>query len=300
MKFLLLIALFFSFVSCVPEVAPEPVNTGLTIEEIEAYLEKHKERRDNTLREFRTDECSEDSDCRATCRDIYRTRGESKECESLSIKKVKDLEEIHEELENPSFSDLEKIRHKDLEVYLDVGISGLNKHVSKWSKSQVKALLSWIAHEDRIADILRSRDDDSDFLKDLLEEFGQGNSNSEKYLDALQRSLTNGDSFLEIAIEATNEEALDWVHDFMENEEVGSCGEGDIETVNCLYTYCDIASSMSEKEADKWLEFDYFEGYIENIIDEEVNGSRNPSGSQWDTNDITSINEVGDWWKDLC
>ena len=88
--------------------------------------------------------------------------------------------------------------------------------------------------------------------------------------------------------------------------------KSDTETRACLAVYCKIGNGIDDNARDDWMDFDDFESYIEDIIDEKVNSrqgtgnNRNTSGWIHETAAGSSNNEIEDtgdlenWVDDLC
>ena len=230
-------------------------------------------------------ECKGDDDCEEMCDDIYDRRRDREDCEDLSARQVELLKDIYELLEDPDSDDLESIDLKDLDVLINISIEPLDDRVGKYSRREAKEMLIWIASSSEVASLFEKEDDDFKILKKLL-----GEIKSDDF-DALKASIDGGDNFMEIAVEEGNEEAGEWIHEFME-EEVCS---GDIESASCLEKYCELGDSMNDRSAEDMLDFEYFEEYLEDIIEEEINKG------EWSSEDFEDLDDLnGDWWEDLC
>lgn len=289
-------------VACVAPtpVQPPKVSSKLDARDINKWITSDEDRDIVLNKKIKTKECGNSEDCEEICEEIYNRRGDSDECKELSIKQVKRIEDIHEFLEDPDLEELTTIYPKDLDIYVNVSISALDTQTDSWNKSDSKTVLTWMALDADIAKIFYKEDKDYRLLKSLLLEIGSGSGSADTYLDALKDNLDGG-TFIELSVEKNNEQALKMIHSFMEEQTVGKCSGDDLDTVKCLETYCEIAASMDKDLASDWLSIDYFENYIDGIIDDHVNGTSGGSQSEWDTRDIDSVHDLGDkWWDDLC
>ena len=209
-------------------------------------------------------DCAGDDDCEEMCEDIYRKRKDKEDCEELSQNQVEFLAEIYDTLEDPNDDNLDEIDLDDLKVFIGISIEPLDKLIGRYSRREARETLAWIAAKPDVALIFSKEDDDFKILDKLLDEL---NSDSET---ALKTTVESGDGFLELIVENGNEEAGNWIHDFMEEE---VCG-GDVETAVCLRKYCALAEDMSDDNAEDMLDFEYFQDYLDDIIGEGVNGDR--------------------------
>ena len=51
---------------------------------------------------------------------------------------------------------------------------------------------------------------------------------------------------------------------------------------------------------ESWLSFEDFEDYINDIVQEGINGNANPGPHQWDTDDFKDAGDVTDFYTELC
>lgn len=308
MKYLLqglLLTLSLIIVACFPPAQAPKNQDTLTVVRDYTDLKKKDVDREDTFKRSRTKhkaskECEGNDDCEDICDDIYKRRGDRNDCEELSITQVERLEELHENLEDPDYDDLKDIDSDDFDVYVNVSISSLDTLAGKWSSREVEDVLSWIADEADIAKVFSKEDDEYKIFKVLLERIGTGTADKNKYQTALKKDLED-DTFLGMAVVAQNENALEMVHEFLEEVTVaspitGDCGSN-VETTECLRLYCDLAKAMDSDSAEELLDFDYFSKYLEDIIDDGINGATAPTSVQWDTDLIDDIGDLGnEWW----
>ena len=339
LKYFILIPILSGLIGCGIFGGSDKPRLPGVVDRDDGYYDKRRttdDDRDDVIadsrKRYKGPKCKGDDDCEDICDDIYNSRRDREDCEELSISQVKKLEDLHEVLEDPDLDDLEDIDVKDLDVYVNISISPLDKLVSRYSSRESREFLAWLALNTDAARIVKKEDDDFEILITLLEEVGgivttQGGSNTslDDALDGLKSNL-DGANFLELAVSEDNEEAMEWIHDYMEDEQC----DNNLETVSCLQKYCEIGDAMDDDSAEDLLDYDYFEKYIEDIIDENVrckvgkwNGTAcfitgptqsncEQAGGTWNSSsgtctdiDIWSatyedIDDIDEWNDDLC
>ena len=282
--------------------------------------------------------CHDYESCKNICENIYSRSSGRQDCEDLSVEEVEALEVLDEYLEKPDLYELQDIDSYDLEVYISVSIDPLDNHVSDWNKRETKAVLKWIAVDYDVARIFEEEDNDYEILKTMLNKIsplsdavitkvkdvlktilGDSYKVIEPILNEVASSLdaaiklkeslketVDGETLLEIAIVEDNEYFLEWIHGFIEDEAVGNCDADDLETAGCLELYCDLAYAMSDDDtAEEWPYYEYFEDYLDDVIDEAHNNPSSFDSPDWadgshndyikDTRDLRSK-----WWEQLC
>ena len=208
-------------------------------------------------------DCAGDDDCEEICDDIYNRRRDKEDCEKLSSRQVELLLDVYETLERPKEDDLEDIDLDDFDVLVNISIEPLDGIVGKYTRREAKEVLIWLASNEEAAKVFKKEDDDHNILEKIFEEV----HNDE--LEALKASLEGGDNFMDLAVDSSNVEAAEWIHEFMEEK---ICTGGNIESSACLKKYCELAESMKSDFAEDMLEFEFFEEYLEDIIEEGING----------------------------
>ena len=245
--------------------------------------------------------CSNDSDCQEICDDIYDRRKDREDCESLPIGQVEALKEVYEALEDPDEDDLEDVDSDDFDVLVNINIKPLDKLVGKYRARQAKEILRWIASDSDIANVFQKEDDDFEILKELFEKIDDDLETS------LKTTIDSGQVFLDIVSEESNEEAGEWIHELIEEE---LCNR-DLESAACLKKYCAIAKKMDRDTAEDMLSLEYFEDYLDDIIDSGINcaewAAANKNGKGDCSSETTGSDPFeeasdldDDWWNELC
>ena len=317
-KFGLFAFMFLWFAGCItqPEPVPEPKK------DYEKIIDEDEDR-DDVLSEAKKGRvrsspiCEGDDDCEDLCSDIYRSRRERGDCEEFSIAQVERLDEIHDILEDPRLDDLEEIdvsENGDFDVYVNISPEPLEKLIRRYSQREVDDILIWIANYDDVARLFAKEDRDYDILKDLL-----GELNSDEFT-ALAEGIDGRDSFIDLAVVAGNEEAIDWILDFLDDENSDCSGREDERKLACLMAFCNLAEEIDDENAEELADFESFDDYLDDVIRGAVNGDTttttrdgndrvvqgNPTAGQWDADEDSAdyIEDTGDldseWWEDLC
>ncbi len=254
--------------------------------------------------------CSTDDDCRDDCRDIYSRRKEKNECEELSITQVDRLKTIYETLEDPDEDDLLEIdvtKNGDFDIFINIDIKPLHDAVGKYKKGEAGDVLAWIAKHTEVATIFSKEDNDYEVLSRLLKKL---DSNT---FTALGTRIESRKNFMDLAVVASNEAALEWIFEYIEETDNDCKESDDSNREDCLESYCGLAEDMDEDNADGLLDYDFFSGLIEDFIEDGINGDddtsngddRPGSGKAWDADPgsdsrFEDIDDLNEWWTDLC
>ena len=284
----------------------DPVRSG---EEYDARKERDPNRRDvlaDSRKRFSGKACEEedrDHDCKDQCRDIYTNRGDRDDCEDLSVMQIERLERLHELLEKPDADDLEDdVDSEDFDVYLNVSIAALDKLVGKYSSRKAEEFLIWMIDNERIAEIFEDEDDDHETLEALLKNLDSWSGDDEIYKPFIEK--IGRDTLMDMAV--SNEEVASWFQDFI-NEENKDCEEDETD-LECWTVYCKIGKAMDDDYRDDWLDFEDFEDYVNDIIEEhgcepaegvELDGTNCLWFSEGDDSK-EDVGDVDDWVDDLC
>ena len=255
---------------------------------------------DRSKTRYRGASCEGDRDCEDICDDIYTRRTEKEDCEELSVSQVEELERIHEILEDPDIDDLEDINLADLDVYINIDIRPLSSAVARYNNREAEDMLTWIASDEAVADLFESEDDDYEILGDLL-----GELNADEGFKALEQNIDGSDNFLDVAVLSDNVVALEWIHEYLDDIKCDSVGG--VDDASCLINYCSLGEAMDRSNAQDLLGFEYFEDYLDDIIEDGINGCTvdGASGCFWnnipDNNgQLEDVDDLDDWWNELC
>ena len=259
---------------------------------------------DQSRRRYSGSTCEEEDDrkheCVDQCRYIYSRRSDRNDCEELPIAQIAVLAEIHELLEDPDDDELASINLADLEVYLNVSIAGFDSRVSKYSKSESKEVLLWIAENKEIARLFSDEDYDFKALETLFKEvIGSFSSSSETHKPFITK-IDGNDKLIEVVIGSGNESALEWFFNYITEKAEGCSGDSDEVSLECFTVFCKIGKEMDEEIRESWLSFEDFEDYINDIVRTGINGNANPGPHQWDTDNIQDANDVANFYGELC
>ena len=158
--------------------------------------------------------CTESRECEEICNDIYEHRLDKTRCvQELPIRQVELLEEIYDTLSKRiNRKALNKIDSDDLRVLVHISVDPIVTWVSQMSTSEVREVLTWIAENKEPSTVFITKDTGFHVLKALLEKLDRN-----KPL-ALSAPISKGDSFIEIALDKDNYEAVDWIHEFFDEE----------------------------------------------------------------------------------
>ena len=136
-------------------------------------------------------------------------------------------------LSRPEFEELERLKSKDIEEicaavkHLDSDL--LSDKVDKYSSTDAKALLEWLATEDTVLEVFDNADDDDGLkmIQKLLESVGSETGDS-AILDGLGKDVSEDkdeDNVLELALKSGNEKLVDYLHDEIITHEDEICSE---------------------------------------------------------------------------
>ena len=310
---ILLLMIVFSIGACNPPVSPPlPDESVRTSEDYEERKRSDKDREDVIERErknYSGDTCEEltgrdQKDCEEMCKDMYITRGDRQDCEELESDLIEDLHEAYEFLKEAD--DLENVSSNLFEVYLNISISGLENIIRRYKSNEAEDFLSWLLNNTEVAKIFRKEDDDFAMLEAVFKKFDGNYSNSNIHNNFIER--LDGDHLMEIAITNDDEIFVEWFMEYI-NEKNNDC-DRDTETKNCFEVYCKIGDRLDKDIREDWLDYEEFEDYISEIIEEKVNSrdadssdneKYNASGWRYGRSYIEDLSDIGDdWVAELC
>ena len=285
-----------------PSQAPAPVSP------IERNYEARRQDSDrrNVLKDsrerYRGGTCEQedrDHQCKEDCRDIYSRRGDREDCEKLPVTQIDELIKIHKLLEDPDEEDLKNdVAHEDFKVYVKVSIAPLDRLIGKYNSRKAKELMKWMMENNDIAKVFRKEDDDYKAFERLLKEIRSFSGDDQIHVPFTSK-IDGSDKLMEVAIDVGGEEVLEWFHDYI-NEKHSDCE--DEASSGCFAVYCKIGDGIDNDSAENWVNFKTFQGYIDDIIEEEVNGDAwAPSSKRPGESDPYEDNrDLDDWVGNLC
>ena len=246
------------------------------------------------------EEDDRDHECVDQCREIYNRRSDRDDCEELPIAQIQVLFELHELLEDPDDDDLREIDLEDLEVYLNVSIAGFDSLINKYSSRESKEVLFWIAENEDISNLFSDEDDEFKALEALFKEVTGGFSVGDETHQPFIERVDGSHRLMEIVIDTGNESALEWFHEYI-TEKAAGCRSEEV-SLECFKVFCRIGKDIDRDFRENWLSFEDFEEYIEDIIDNEINGASYGSASTtlWDTDDFDDAGDITDFYTELC
>ncbi len=288
--------------------APAPRPESYYIEKAKRDLDKAETLARAKNKRDRGPTCEGDDDCEEICDDIYRSRRDQNDCEEFSVAQVERFEEIYEILEDPDEDDLQDIdvsEDGDFDAFINISIEPLHKLVGKYSSREAKDFLAWIANNEDVAERLEDEDDDYEVLDALLDEL-----NTEAFT-ALATNIDSSDNFMDLAVVASNEKALEWIHEYLESEHDNCSSDTNTNKEACLTHYCALGADMDDDNAEDLLgDYEYFQDYIDDIISDEIFGDTSTAADgdtresgHWDADEdsdnyIEEYDDIdGDWWR---
>ena len=212
--------------------------------------------------------------------------------------KISNHKKIDETLENPTLDDLESISSVHFKTYVEIDTYPLKKHIGRLSSLEAKPVLTWIAGEPDIAKVFKAEDDEFELLKGLLDPI---NIDIKKAFTAnLSTSEEDMFSFMGLIVEDRNEEALDWVHSFFQEE----CSTSDTEEL-CVFQewHCQIVGVFWKDKPAEYMEGfkDYVHSPSLSSLEEVLNKMLNDpdSISEWKRQLEKNKERHEDYWNTL-
>ena len=277
----------------VPYIPPERPDTH--------YDDLNKKRRkkresvfDRSRKAYPGPKCEGIESCETICDRIYNRKEVRDPCKQLARDQVEALYDVDKILEKPSSSKLDGIRSLDLEVYLNIDLRPIDKHIGRFKSAEAKAVLSWVVEAFDITPVIRSVDSDYNLFEDMLRKV------SSRPEEALSKNISGTHSFMELALDASssrvesNEEALDWVHAFFTQK----CDNSSQEEV-CIFKdwYCKVGL-----KGDIWYNLIGYETFanIMNVILKDYTASNAPSWWDEKVEVVEDIPGDADDLRQLC
>ena len=180
----------------------------------------------------RGDICKDSSSCKSICDDIFSSNKKKRACEDLSVKMVKEFENIFSILDDGD--NLDDIKAGPLRCLLDISITEFRKEVDNLNKGEVRDFLAAIASQEELAEALKAEDDDYDILEELLEQL-----DDDTILSAFEDDIDDGDNLFELIVDANNEPAWKWIVEGYVSEKCENS------------TYCNTAQTEDNTDEEK-------------------------------------------------
>lgn len=230
-------------------------------------------------------ECAKDEECAEICEDIFGHRADRKAClEELPVRKAESVQEVYEVLNKPSGRDLDSLNLGSFEVLLNISIEPVETAAKRMEEPEAKDFLAWVAKNSKAARAIKNKDRKFNIFKNLVAHI---NSDVD---EALSASIYRGDNFIEVAANAKNNEALDWVDRFFD-EDCGSSSNYN----ECMFKnhYCDLA--LDSEAEYYYFSFPPFYTLLEEVL-EEARPSYPPSwwGERVDVDEVDTWLGTGD------
>ena len=282
-KFFFLIPFFFLIQGC-----PQPATDPIPIDDTTPPPERPSSKQEAIFKKANEEHgssgpCSRSRDCEEICEDIYKHRANKALCvNELPVKQVELLEEVYAILKEPHRKDLDEINSDDLQVLLGIAVKPVIDLINRMSQAEAREILTWLAEDKTSSGIFKSWDRRFEILKAGLRKLHQDPDR------ALSAPIYKGDNFIEIAVEKRNDRAVDWIHDFF-NEDCG--------TVN-NYTECMFKEHYCNLELDSRTESSYFEydPFLE-ILEQTLDDARPSSAPPW-WNERVDIDDLDSWLEE--
>ena len=232
---------------------------------------RRSSRRERTnCREIGSSPCEGNADCEDICDDIFSS-SKARKCKALNVSLVEDFENIFYILDEGE--EFDSINDETLDCLLDISETEFAKEVGKLNSGDIKDFLEVVAEEEDLAHVLASEDDDHKILEKLLDKL----SSSAERLEAFKTDVESRDTFIDLIVDNENEEAWDWVTEYISEQCSSSsyCAPGKTEyesksEVRELVFFCKIYDgSTRTSNLSDLLEADFFNdrygSFIENL-----------------------------------
>ena len=131
---------------------------------------------------------------------------------------------MYEIIEDPDEDDLADIDLETLNKLINISIQPLDDAIEDYSTWERKEVLTWLANDPKASELFRNEDDDFEILKalfDIRTFTSTKESIKQDVVDKLDKNIDSSENnFFEIITEEINDEAIDWLHNFFEEEGV--------------------------------------------------------------------------------
>lgn len=282
-KFFALLSLFCFLSGCGNPQAPEPVTSDSASTGQEAVLKQDTLFQKAKEEHGSSGSCSENSDCKEICAIIYKHQSDKDTCvRNLPVKQVELLEEVYVNLKEPDKKFLKSLRSDDLLVLLGISIEPVVTLINRRSQIQVREILTWLAENKIFSEIFKNADRRFEILKALLIKLHTDPN------QALSAPLSNGSNFIEISVKENNDPAVDWIHEFFD-EECGAVSR----SMECLFKdhYCHL--KLNPRTENYYFEYGPFLDVLKYTLEK----ARPSAPPAWWVEDV-NIDNIDSWLDD--
>ena len=228
-------------------------------------------------------DCSGNPECEALCDAIFSHRAERR-CKELSTVSVENINKVVEVLKYSRLIELENMNLAAFDLLLFVDYEPLEGIVDRLNAGKKKHFATWLATESEATDIVVSAEDDLEILKKL---FGV---NKEEFIANLNRHVSGPDNFIEVAVEEGNDIALEWVHEYFEDQCFQAVVNEDQKEgyEKCIFKQYYCALSLSPYFAEEIFDYDFFENTLDAVLEDH----RPENAPAWWTEDVDAYDFV--------
>ena len=272
------LALVWGFASCSRRPAPAAPRVNDRDDDRDDRRDDRSRREEPRVSREGGGDCEGDEDCEEQCDELFGSGSDEKECLELTKNEVTAMFEAFNDedgiLADPDDDDLKDIYPEDIENLFEIDDNVWRKLIRKYSKSEAKDVLVWIAEDREIFAAISSLDDDDDedFLRDLLKESGTGDISSillAKIGDEYE------DNFIYLAQRESNDDAVELAHDILLDDCISDV-DGDRATSAKVYTaaripdedYREAACTLGEvyckRRGNEYIFEDVFDELVDN------------------------------------
>lgn len=118
------------------------------------------------------EDCEDNDRCKETCGDVYPDRDSRKDCYSLNIQQVSNIENVFYALVNATPDELEDIDADHLEDYLKIGLDSWKERVIEKQSgkyTRFSNILKWIVTEEKdVIPLLEREDSKNEILEQIV------------------------------------------------------------------------------------------------------------------------------------
>jgi len=244
MKFLFLFSFLLSLLVSISSCDPNSV-FDIFYNRVESDLYSNEDENREDL-----DNC--DQDCERFCAQIYTASSSERDCEKLTSKDVKDINNVYEKMKSGRWSSIDT---GALELMVEISYEPWEKRAGGGTQRIVKNMLVWVAevsehNDDRVNELVTE-----DVLREAFYSLGGSRRNINGIRQALNVDLETDDSerrsFLEMLAWENNDDVFKKVHELIKED----CNSRDL----CIQdTYCDhFENIIYEKITDLGLHEDF-------------------------------------------